>query len=402
MPQPTPAAPTHILRAHRAAISALHISPNNALVYSGDASGWVFVTSTRTLRTITSWQAHTDAILGLEEVGDVLITHGRDNKLLAWPRPRELPASAQLGGSAVPVAGGSTQQQGLKQPTYTMDVNALNYCRFSLIHRSGSEPLIALPNLVDSSCADIWELPSRDRLHAAIGKPEDAPAVPLDGRGNDKTGIIMSLHLFQTTTSPSSSSSMPHLRLLCAYEHGGVILRQCTAPAGQKTVEGKGWEVIWTSKVHAESIMAMTVTRDNALALTVSADHLIGRYDLNVRINPFATDPSTVSTTHRTKHPGNACIAIRDDGRVCAVGGWDGGIRLYSTKTLKPLGTLRYHKTSVQALTSAKSSTFAEDIADDSESDDDGDSAERERWLVAGGKDNRLTIWALQSFERGG
>ena len=74
MPQPTPAAPTHILRAHRAAISALHVSPNNALVYSGDASGWVFVTSTRTLRTITSWQAHTDAILGLEEVGNVLIT----------------------------------------------------------------------------------------------------------------------------------------------------------------------------------------------------------------------------------------------------------------------------------------------------------------------------------------
>ncbi|KAL1680289.1 WD40-repeat-containing domain protein [Schizophyllum commune] len=392
MPQATPAAPTHILRAHRAAISALHISPNNALVYSGDASGWVFVTSTRTLRTIASWQAHTDAILGLEEFGDVLITHGRDNKLHAWPRPRELPASAQLGGSAVPAAGGSTQQQEPRQPTYTMDVNALNYCRFSLLHRSGSEALIALPNLVDSSCADIWELPSRDRLHAAIGKPEDAPAVPLDGRGNDKTGIIMSFHLFQATASPSSSTATSNLRLLCAYEHGGVILRQCTAPAGQKTVEGKGWEVVWTSKVHAESIMAMAVTRDNALALTVSADHLIGRYNLN------ATEPDTVSTTHRTKHPGNACIAIRDDGRVCAVGGWDGGIRLYSTKTLKPLGTLRYHKTSVQALTSTKSST----TADDSDSDDDGDSAERERWLIAGGKDNRLTIWALQSFERGG
>ncbi|KAL1694368.1 WD40-repeat-containing domain protein [Schizophyllum commune] len=404
MPQPTPAAPTHILRAHRAAISALYISPNNVLVYSGDASGWVFVTSTRTLRTIASWQAHTDAILGLEEVGDVLITHGRDNKLHAWPRPRELPASAQLGGSAVPVAGGSTQQQESRQPNYTMDVNTLNYCRFSLLRRSGSDALIALPNLVDSSCADIWNLPSRDRLHAAIGKPKDAPAVPLDGRGNDKTGIIMSLHLFQITTSPSSSNSMPHLRLLCAYEHGGVILRQCTAPVGQKTVEGKGWDVVWSSKVHAESIMAMAVTRDNALALTVSADHLIGRYDLN------ATEPSAASTTHRTKHPGNACTAIRDDGRVCAVGGWDGGIRLYSMKTLKPLGTLRYHKTSVQALvfahskdedTSAKSSTAAEDIANDSDSDDDGDSAERERWLVAGGKDNRLTIWALQSFERG-
>ncbi|KAL1730022.1 WD40-repeat-containing domain protein [Schizophyllum commune] len=410
MPQPTPAAPTHILRAHRAAISALHISPNNALVYSGDASGWVFVTSTRTLRTIASWQAHTDAILGLEEVGDVLLTHGRDNKLYAWLRPRELPASAQLGGSAVPVAGGSVQQQETRHPTYTMDVNALNYCRFSLLHRTGSEALIALPNLVDSSCADIWELPSRDRLHAAIGKPKDAPAVPLDGRGNDKTGIIMSLHLFRTT-APTSSPSTSNLRLLSAYEHGGVILRQCTAPVGQKTVEGKGWDVVWSSKVHAESIMAMAVTRDNALALTVSADHLIGRYDLNVRgILPFATDPSAASTTHRTKHPGNACVAIRDDGRVCAVGGWDGGIRLYSTKNLKPLGTLRYHKTSVQALVFAHSkrgnesspSTTPDDLAEDSDSDDEGDSAERERWLIAGGKDNRLTIWALQSFERGG
>ncbi|KAI5892652.1 WD40 repeat-like protein [Schizophyllum commune H4-8] len=397
MPQPTPAAPTHILRAHRAAISALHISPNNALVYSGDASGWIFVTSTRTLRTIASWQGHTDTILGLEEAGGLLITHGRDNKLHAWPRPRELPASAQLGGSAVPVAGASAQQQEFRQPTYSMDVNALNYCRFSLLPRTGSEALIAVPNLVDSSCADVWEIPSRDRLYAAIGKPKDAPAVPLDGRGNEKTGIIMSLHLFQATGGPSSSASTSNLRLLSAYEHGGVILRQCTAPAGQKTVEGKGWDVIWTSKVHAESIMAMAVTRDNALALTVSADHLIGRYDLNVR----ATEPSSVSITHRTKHPGNACIATRDDGRVCAVGGWDGGIRLYSTKTLKPLGTLRYHKTSVQALAFAHSST-AEDIADDSDSDDNGDATERERWLVAGGKDNRLTIWALQSFERSG
>lgn len=160
-------------------------------------------------------------------------------------------------------------------------------------------------------------------------------------------------------------------------------------------------------------------------------------------INTFSssiqvTEPSTVSTTHRTKHPGNACIAIREDGRVCAVGGWDGGIRLYSTKTLKPLGTLRYHKTSVQALvfahsrrgnessvrqdgddgatkedredaagppdeeTSTKPLNTADGIAEHSDSDDDGDSAERDRWLIAGGKDNRLTIWALQSFERGG
>lgn len=29
-------------------------------------------------------------------------------------------------------------------------------------------------------------------------------------------------------------------------------------------------------------------------------------------------------TIHRTKNPGNGSVAIRDDGKVCAVGGWDG------------------------------------------------------------------------------
>ena len=27
---------------------------------------------------------------------------------------------------------------------------------------------------------------------------------------------------------------------------------------------------------------------------------------------------------YRTKHPGNAAVTIRSDGKVCAVGGWDG------------------------------------------------------------------------------
>ena len=86
-------------------------------------------------------------------------------------------------------------------------------------------------------------------------------SLPTTTYGN-LAGIIMSLHLFQTTASLSSSTTTSNLRLLCAYEHGGVILRQCTAPVGQKTVEGKGWEVVWTSKVHAESSEWRSVLRD--------------------------------------------------------------------------------------------------------------------------------------------
>ena len=30
------------------------------------------------------------------------------------------------------------------------------------------------------------------------------------------------------------------------------------------------------------------------------------------------------SVVHRTKYPGNGAVGIRDDGRIVAVGGWDG------------------------------------------------------------------------------
>jgi len=100
--------------------------------------------------------------------------HGRDNKLHVWTRIEELPSSIRLGGSAA--------LPGLPIPIlcYSMDVNALNYCRFSLMtlplsHNasgSGSHPdeggagseepsmqaLVALPNLVESSSVRVREL----------------------------------------------------------------------------------------------------------------------------------------------------------------------------------------------------------------------------------------------------
>ena len=68
-----------------------------------------------------------------------------------WTRIEELPSSARLGGSAA--------QPDLPVPVlcYSMDVNALNYCRFSLfpsraLNEDGEDrALVALPNLIDSS-----------------------------------------------------------------------------------------------------------------------------------------------------------------------------------------------------------------------------------------------------------
>lgn len=78
--------------------------------------------------------------------------HARDNKLHVWRLPLKR-GPASLGGSAA--------LPGLVTPTllYSLDVNALNYCRFSLLSLQrpdasesvSGEALIAVPNLVESS-----------------------------------------------------------------------------------------------------------------------------------------------------------------------------------------------------------------------------------------------------------
>lgn len=103
-------------------------------------------------------------------------------------------------------------------------------------------------------------------------------------------GIIMSMHLFEVDKE---------LRLLSAYESGGVALRAYARTDKIKSVEGKGWDTIWMVRRHVEAskshhstccthtddlpVMAMRVYRNLETALTVSSDHLIGKYQLQVR-----------------------------------------------------------------------------------------------------------------------
>lgn len=76
------------------------------------------------------------------------------------------------------------------------------------------------------------------------------------------------------------------------------------------------------------AVMAMTVDRNLSKAFTVSADHLLCRYDLAKILASADTgsesDKEIVFSSNSTKQIGNASLAISSDGRVVAVGGWDG------------------------------------------------------------------------------
>ena len=163
--------PLHLLRFHTSPVTALARSNDNERIYSADSSGRAVVTSARSLRAITIWNPHSDSVLGIEEWDDEFILtsvdnlffcmlgrvnflwrHGRDNKLNVWKRLEEVPFTHQIGDSA--------HLADMQKPTlaYSMDVNALNFCRFSLLKESmgstrigGSSALLALPNLIDST-----------------------------------------------------------------------------------------------------------------------------------------------------------------------------------------------------------------------------------------------------------
>lgn len=179
----------------------------------------------------------------------------------------------------------------------------------------------------------------------------------------------MSLHLFVHT---SSSSTTKALHLLAGYEDGGVSLLCFT--------KDRKWGSVWRRKGHTEpgefsfgqsfsdsnvstsslldplkfmlnphdlpqslcsdlffyfgssfrsSVMSMTCSPLHNIAFSVSADEKIVRYNLF----PFAPDETSdsdktskdeISQSFETKHAGRSTVDLSMDGKVLAVGGWDG------------------------------------------------------------------------------
>ncbi|EUC57621.1 WD-40 repeat protein laccaria bicolor-like protein, putative [Rhizoctonia solani AG-3 Rhs1AP] len=398
-----PPSPFKVLRTHGVQINTIYFSHDNEFLVIGDSSGRVSITSTRTFRPVADWNAHTDSVLGAQEWDGQIITHGRDNKLHFW---RLTPAAPLLTDAA--------GTPNLSAPTLvsSMDINTLNYCRFSLCptQLDPSRALLALPNLIESELIDVWELPEKTRLHAAVGTIKGAPPrKPFSDEGRDiyKTGIVMSLHIFQTET---------HMRILAAYESGNVTLWARSLSDKPRSIEGNGWNIVWSVKYHLEAVMGMAVSCDHAMAASVSADHLICRYNLS----PELDADTAYITPHETKHLGNGAVGFRADGRVLGVAGWDGVVRLYSTglrrvdgagtsvvidrnRRIRGLGTLEYFKESCFAM------AFANEVLEDTfrpgSVDDEGRtsleaSKARSRWLAVGGKTGRVAIWELDSFEK--
>lgn len=61
----------------------------------------------------------------------------------------------------------------------------------------------------------------------------------------------MSMHLFEA--QHPNVSDQQQLRLLCGYENGSVTLFGYTDREHTTSIEGRGWDILWTVKLHVES-----------------------------------------------------------------------------------------------------------------------------------------------------
>lgn len=104
-----------------------------------------------------------------------------------------------------------------------------------------------------------------------------------------------------------------------------------------------------------------------------------------------------------TKHAGQQSLRVRSDGRLIVTGGWDARVRIYSSKTLKEVAVLKWHKEGVYAVAFADILT-AEDLAvEDSEPETRVESRGQERenetkmkhWVAAGAKDGKVSLWEV-------
>lgn len=211
--------------------------------------------------------------------------------------------------------------------------------------------------------------------------------------------------------------STQNLTVLAGFESGHTSVSYL--PDSSKPV----WQTTYISQGHTQPILSLSPSPDKSFYITSSADAIIAKHPIPVppqwqNDDVEATVGSTGGVpikTLQTKHAGQQSLKIRNDGLIFATAGWDSRVRVYSSKGMKELAVLKWHKEGCYAV------AFADVPITDEETNAGGESAggdqkgkevvkrigavsvkdERLRkaktahWLAAGSKDGKVSLWDI-------
>lgn len=183
------------------------------------------------------------------------------------------------------------------------------------------------------------------------------------------------------------------------------------------------WQTTYISQAHTQPILSLSLSPDKSFYLTSSADAIIAKHpvtvppkwqndDVEASIGSAGGVPIKVL---QTKHAGQQSLKIRNDGLVFATAGWDSRVRVYSTRGMKELAVLKWHKEGCYAVAFAEVPIAGEEN-DAGEESAGGDEKGKEvvkltgavtvkderlrkaktaHWLAAGSKDGKVSLWDI-------
>ncbi|CAG8644989.1 7798_t:CDS:10, partial [Funneliformis mosseae] len=353
-------------------INHLEFYQNNTKLISGDAEGIIIIWDMNTMRPTLQFKAHNEGILRCLFLNNKLISHGRDNLLKLWKIDRNSLNDDKRFISEEKIVEIKDDDDEPKLEK-CLSVNSLNFCKFDYCFKGDNDQdiLIALPSSKGSAAIDVWNLSNQQRILGFDGKQETE-------------GYCMAIKFFQHPTNKSE------YLILSAYENGGVILWSFSSDKSNDddVNEELFSERLWSVKQHKETVLALDVSKNRKFAISTAGDKKIVKYNFNEN---FEKEPLINSIT--IKSAGIADIKIRSDSKIFATAGWDSKIRVFSSKTMKPLAILSYHKESVYSLAFAH--VFSQEDNDNTLIENEIDERVLNHFLVGGGKDRRVTLWEI-------
>lgn len=273
---------------------------------------------------------------------------------------------------------GSGALSDLPAPSLMMElpVNSLNYCGFAMVTQASDahdlKAYMVVPHTLESAWLDVYELPTKRRVVEALGRSQGIAS------GAHRPAIVMAL---QARIHENC------LEIVSGMEDGHVTAWSLPLDT---------WEAqqLWSFKPHIETVLALGLAPSQDYVVSVGADRSMVQIGFKKDSKP---------ATYTAPRPGQACVALRDDDKMMAVGGWDGTTRLYKRPTMELWTSLRYHRESVQALAFPRhDQVHTIDTLDETSSYEEEDEDETNRvscplppWLACGSKDGRISLWKL-------
>ncbi|KAI8602695.1 WD40-repeat-containing domain protein [Dissophora ornata] len=525
---PAPPTPSFIFRGHDAPVQALEFFASNTFLATGDEAGWICVWDVWRRRQVHRWHGHpTGSVLALKAIpfrpgpenisrmvsseptlavdkgrrrksdssGSIerqdqayIVSHGRDNEIHVWDINTILQKSIKRADLAAAHVTPSANSQDIT-PVFSLPVNALNFCKLSilaievsprleqepeispltgacLLSRTHQHIYIAVPSPTTATLLDIYDIVKPERTFASVGQQNKSTSASASLEADKKLGSAMAIQLFQARDEVPDSSApclnkdsevtSKALQMLVGYEDGSVTLfRESTLPAterqrptGAGAKQKRKMDILWTIRCHREPVLALDISHDMQYAVSCGSDNVLARYNLAGQLQGV---PEV--TQIALKSNGIADIKIRSDNKIIGLAGWDGRIRVFSAKTLKPLAVLKYHREGLYCLAFAvvrdrkpsaegieveqtratssdetrggsklSSSTTGDGDRDpgsegnnmgesESEGDDSGSDSDegsdledalegrrvwsKRHWIAAGGKENRVSLWEM-------